>query len=81
MSNYAKLQELILDVLLLESDEFSLDLNRDQVDTWDSLAVVSIAVGVHETFGYHPTPAEATAIHGVRDIIRLLESNGIPFND
>ena len=80
MSNHAKLQELLVDVLLLEPDEYSLDLTREHIETWDSLAVVSIAVGVHETFGYHPTPEEATAIHGVRDIIRLLESKGIPFN-
>lgn len=80
MSNLEKLQELIQDVLLLEPDEYSLDLRREDVDTWDSLAVVSIAVGVHETFGYHPTPDEATAIQGVRDVISLLESRGIAFD-
>jgi acyl carrier protein len=81
MNNHAKLQDLLVDVLLLEPEEYSLDLSRSQVDTWDSLAVVSIAVGVDETFGYHPTPDEATAMRSVRDIIRLLESKGITFDD
>ena len=81
MSNRTKLQDLLVDVLLLDPGEFSPDLSRDQVDTWDSLAVVSIAVGLHDTFGYHPTPEEATAIRSVPDIVRLLESRGIPFDD
>lgn len=81
MGNRNKLQNLLVDVLLLEPEEFSLDLDRDQVDTWDSLAVVSIAVGLHDTFGYHPNPEEATAIRNVRDIILLLESKGISFDE
>lgn len=81
MGNHDQLKELMLDILLLEPAEYSLELSRDQVETWDSLAVVSIAVGLDETFGYHPTPAEATAIHSVGDIVELLERNGIAFND
>lgn len=80
MTSHDQLKELILDILLLEPEEYSLDLSRDQVETWDSLAVVSIAVGLDETFGYHPTPAEATAIESVRDVIRLLKCNGISFD-
>ena len=53
---------------------------RDDVDTWDSLAVVSIAVGAHETFGYHFTPEEAASIETVSDIRALLEKNGIAFD-
>jgi acyl carrier protein len=80
MSNLAKLQGLVEDVLLLEPEEYSLDLRREDVNTWDSLAVVSLAVGIQETFGCHPTPDEATAIQGVRDILQLLESKGIAFD-
>jgi len=80
MSNREKLQELLVDILLLEPSEFRLDLTREEVETWDSLAVVSIAVGVHETFGYHFTPEEATGIRSVGDIVALLEQKGVPFN-
>ena len=48
--------------------------------TWDSLGVVSLAVGVDETFGYHFTPEEATGITNVPEIVRLLETKGINFD-
>lgn len=80
MNNREKLQQLIIDVLLLDATEFNFNLRRDEVDTWDSLAIVSIGVGVHETFGYHPTPEEATALRSVNDIINLLQSKGVEFD-
>jgi len=79
MTNREKLQELLQDILLLDPSEFHLDLSRDEIETWDSMSVVAIAVGVHEEFGYHPTPEEAMRIRGVRDIIELLETKGISF--
>ena len=81
MNNREKLQDLLLDVLLLDLSEFRFDLDREEIETWDSMAVVSIAVGVDETFGYHFTPEEATGLTGVADIIRILESKGISFAD
>ncbi len=77
--NTEKLKELLIDILLLNPSEFRFDLKRDEVDSWDSLAVVSIAVGIQEVFGYHFTPEEATAISGVKDIVKTLDSKGISF--
>jgi len=79
MNNREKLEELLLDVLLLDPGEFRFDLGREEIQTWDSMAVVAIAVGVEETFGYHFTPDEATSLTGVDDIIRILETRGISF--
>lgn len=81
MSNRAKLKQLVLDVFLLDESEFRFDLRRTEVDTWDSLGVVSLAVGVQETFGYHPTPEEATAIAGIDDLIALLAARGIALDE
>ncbi len=72
---------MILDTFLLEEYEFSFELVREQVETWDSLGVVAIAVGIKDTFGYHPTPEEATALAGVPDIMTLLKREGIRFDD
>ena len=80
MSNREKLKNLILDVFLLNPNEFRFDLTRDEVDTWDSLGVVSLAVGIHETFGYHMTPDEATSLKSVGDVITVLQSKGIDFD-
>jgi acyl carrier protein len=81
MSNRDKLKKLLMDIFLLSEAEFRFDLKRDDILTWDSLGTVSMAVGVQETFGYHFAPAEAMSVSGVQDIIRILESKGIPFND
>jgi acyl carrier protein len=78
--NKKKLESLLVDVFLLEPEEFRFDLKRDEVDTWDSLAVVSMAVGVQETFGYHFTPEEAVGIKCVQDIVNLLEGKGVRFD-
>lgn len=79
MENRQKLRDLLMEVLLLTDEEFSFDLKREQVETWDSLAVVAIAAGIDETFGYHFTPNEAVGLTGVRDIITILEREGIRF--
>ena len=79
MTNREKLEDLLLDVLLLDPSEFRFDLTREEIQTWDSMAVVAVAVGVEETFGYHFTPDEATRVTGVGDIIQILEAQGISF--
>jgi acyl carrier protein len=79
MDNRQKLRDLLMDVLLLNEKEFSFDLRRDQVETWDSLAIVAIAAGVDEIFGYHLSSDEAVSLTSVRDIVRILEREGIRF--
>jgi acyl carrier protein len=81
MTNREKLSLLVQDVFLLDPAEFRFDLRRDEIDTWDSLGVVSLAVGIEETFGYHFSPEEANGIKGVDDIIRLLGTKGVSFAD
>lgn len=81
MTNREKLQDLLQDVLLLDPSEFRFDLKREELDMWDSLSVVAIAVGVEETFGHHFSPEEAMSIRGVEDIMKLLEANGIAFDE
>lgn len=81
MTNKEKLRALLLDVFLLEAGEFSFELTRSDVPTWDSLGLVSLGVGVEETFGYHMTPAEITAIGSVPELVTLLATKGIAFDD
>jgi acyl carrier protein len=81
MSNRDKLKLLLMDVFILTEADFRFDLKREEILTWDSLGIVSMAVGVQETFNYHLTPQEAMGVTGVQDIIRILESKGIPFSE
>jgi acyl carrier protein len=77
MTNKEKLKQLLIDVFLLDPNEFRFDMTRQDVDTWDSLGIVAMAVGVQETFGCHLKPEEATGIKGIQDLIQILESKGI----
>jgi len=77
--NLSKLSNLLIDVFLLEPEEFNIELSKEEIDTWDSLGTVAMAVGIEEEFGYHFTPEEATGIESIRGIIQLLDSKGIEF--
>jgi acyl carrier protein len=79
MENREKLKKMLEEVFLLQPGEFRFDLRRDEVETWDSFGVVSLAVGIQEIFGYHCTPAEAAGIKSVGDLIRLLTAKGFDF--
>jgi len=81
MTDREKLKSVLLDVFLLGESEFRFDLTRDEIDTWDSLGVVSLAVGIHETFGYHMKPEEATALRSIPDLIALLSAKGFDVAD
>jgi len=78
--NHDKLAELLIDIFLLEPEEFNFDLTKQEIDTWDSLGTVAMAVGIQEEFEYHFTPDEANGLSSVREIIELLDSKGIHFD-
>ena len=81
VTNRARLRELLIDVLLLMPSEFHFELQWSAAPTWDSLSVVSLAVGIDEVFGYHLTPEEANSIKGVPDIVAILTAKGISFDE
>ena len=78
-SNMQKLRQLVVDVFLIEPSEFRLNLQPEDLDTWDSLGVVSLATGIQEVFGHHLTAEEMLSIRKVQDIIMLLEPKGVLF--
>ena len=81
MTNRDKLKDLLIDVFLLEQDEFNFSLSQEQIETWDSLGTVSMAVGVEESFGHHMTPEQAVEIESIQDIIDYLTSCGVSFDE
>jgi acyl carrier protein len=81
VSNRARLKQLLLDVFLLDPGEFRFDLTRSEIESWDSLGTVSLALGIEEVFGHHLTPAEATGLASVADIITVLSRRGIDLEE
>lgn len=81
MSNNQQLKELLLDVFLIGESEYSLGMSQEDVETWDSMGLVAMAVGVEETFGYHLSQEEALSIKKFQDIVDILRTKGISFDD
>jgi acyl carrier protein len=77
MTNRDKLKKLLRDIFLLGETDFSWDLRQDDILSWDSLGTVSLAVGVQEVFGHHFAPEEAMGIKSFKDVVALLEKNGV----
>ncbi len=65
--------------VLARTRRIPLGFDAQEIDTWDSLGVVSLAVGVEETFGYHFSPDEAMGLASIQDIVQLLGKKGIEF--
>ena len=81
MSNHNKLKQLLLEIFLLDAEEFHFGLNRSDIDTWDSLGVVSLAAGIEEVFGCHLAPDEAASIQSIEQLIATLGAKGIAFGE
>lgn len=79
MTEYHALRTVLDDVLLLEPDEFRLDLSRREVETWDSVGQVFVANAIETQFAIHASPDEWAAVDTVADVIELLGRHGVQF--
>ena len=75
--NDLKLRNLLVETLLIDDDQYRDENGPDTIETWDSLAMVRIAVGVKDTFGYDMTPEEMVSLDSIGDIKAILRSHDI----
>ena len=78
--NDLKLRNLLVEILLIDDEQYSEENGPDTIETWDSLAMVRIAVGVEEAFGYNMTPEEMVSLDSIGDIKAILRSHDIGFD-
>jgi acyl carrier protein len=71
------LQCLLVDVFGMDEKLYRDEHGPDQIDGWDSLATVSMAVGLHETFGHHMSPQDVAKIKTIGDIKAWLREQGV----
>jgi acyl carrier protein len=79
--NDLKLRNLLVEILLIDDDQYRDENGPDTIETWDSLAMVRIAVGVKESFGYAMTPDEIVSLDSVGDIKTILRTHDIRFDE
>lgn len=74
-----RLRALLIDVLLIEEDEYRDAHGPEEIGAWDSLATVTIAGEVEREFGYAMEPEEMVALRSIGDIKELLRAKGAAF--
>ncbi|MBU5441003.1 acyl carrier protein [Paenibacillus sp. MSJ-34] len=75
--NLLKLKNLLIDIFVMEEEEFIDDNGPNEIEGWDSLATVSMAVAIHQEFGHHMTIEEVAEIKNIGDIIKYLRFKGV----
>ena len=72
MTNEEKLNE-IADVLEMEVEELSADMALTDIDTWDSIAVLSFIAMMNDKFNKFPMANEIRAYKTVGDLMAAME--------
>lgn len=75
--NDQRLLNVLEKILLIDESQYGDELGPDEIDTWDSLASVSIAAGVEEEFGYRLSPEQMAMLECIGDIKAALRSGGV----
>lgn len=78
--NDLKLRNLLVEILLLDDDQYLDENGPDAIETWDSLAMVRIATAIDEAFGYGMTPEEMVSLESIGDIKAILGAHNIRFD-
>ena len=63
--------------LNLSEADLSLDTTADVLETWDSLAMINLAVAIEGEFEISLTAEEVEALVSVRSIVEILERHGV----
>jgi acyl carrier protein len=79
VANDVKLKSLLVDVLLIEEEQYRDDYGPDQIASWDSLGMIEIAAAIHEHFGETLEPEEMVALRSIGDIKAVLRQRGVDF--
>ena len=79
-NNNIRLRNLLEEVLLIDNDQYRDDYGPDEIETWDSLASVSIAAAIEKEFGYAMLPEEMASLGAISDLKEILRSQGFDFN-
>lgn len=72
MSDQGKM-EVIADILELEVEELNEDMVLEEIETWDSVAVLSVISVMDENFGKMPHASEIIKCKTVSDLMAVMQ--------
>ena len=62
----------IADILEMETDEFTPDSNLEDLETWDSVAILSFIALMNDKFNKFPNAAEINQLKTIEDLITAM---------
>ena len=71
------LKRLVIEVLLIEDEEYQDANGPDEIPTWDSLATVAIASAIEKSFGIRVPPDDMAAFNCIGDIREFCRAQGL----
>ena len=71
------LKRIVIDILLIEEDEYADAHGPDEIETWDSLATVTLASAIEKSFGVRVPPDEMAAFNCIGDIRQFCRAQGL----
>ena len=72
-----RLKRVVIDVLLIEDEEFVDANGPDDISSWDSLAALMLAAGIEKEFGLAVPPDEMAMFNCIGDIRQFCRAKGI----
>lgn len=72
MSDQEKM-EIIADILELEVEELNVDMVLEEIEAWDSVAVLSVISVMDENFGKLPHASEILKCNTVSDLMAVMQ--------
>ena len=77
--NDSKLKDVLVEILLIDDDQYQDDFGPDEIETWDSLATVNIAAAAENAFGVAFSPEQMAELECIGDVKEVLRAGGIEF--
>jgi acyl carrier protein len=72
MNPMDQLLRLLAQCLNTSESDLSIDTRSDDLDTWDSLAVINLAISLEGEYGVALTAEEVEQLKSVRAIVEIL---------
>lgn len=72
-----QLKRLVIDILLIEDEEYVDANGPDEIATWDSLATVNLASAIEKSLGVRVPPDDMAAFNCIGDIKDFCRAQGL----
>ena len=72
-----QLLQLLAECLNTSASELTIDTESDDLDTWDSVAVINLAISIESEYGISLSADEVELLRSVKAIVEILERHEI----